>query len=1276
MPLTARRRRIRRLAYASIAALCLVALLLPGPDRFPVRAATANHLVISEIQIGGAAAGDEFVELYNPTHSAVSLASWKLTRKNSSGTEGNLVSSAGFSGSIPTRGFFLITPQTGYTGSVSADLKYSQTSNTVAASYTVLLYDNTGALVGKAGFGAVVDFEGAPFASSPANNDSIERKPGAADSTGGNGEDTDNNASDFALRATSEPQNSSSAPEPPSSATETATATATSTQPEVNTSTATATPTETLTLTASLTATPSGTPTSTPTPTNTHTLTPSSTLAPEFIVINEVVTDPQQDWSDSSGGNGVGFDAFPGAGAIGDTDEWIELRNTGSAAVNLQTGSGWTLTIADSGTDVLNFRTPGSAVFVFSNGGSLTNFKPGEYLVIGNPPGAMNNDVYLSLHSPSGALLDDVEIGNDPESDGNGDGAPDGGTSNGNAGGITDEAVARVPDSVDTADDVADFARQQATIGDINNLPATVTPTSTATGTETLTPTETLTATPSQTPTETLTPAPEFIIINEVVTDPQQDWSDSSGGNGVGFDAFPGAGTIGDTDEWVELRNTGTGPVNLQAGNGWTLTITDSGTDLLNFLTPGSAVLVFSNGGSLTDFKPGEYLVIGNPPGAMNNDVYLSLRAPSGSLVGDVEIGNDPEGDGSGDGAPDGGTSNGNANGITDEAVARWPNSVDTGDDVADFARQQATIGETNNLPSTRTPTATATASPTATAFPARAVVINEIMWMGAVASSSDEWIELHNTTGLTIPLNGWTLTIDDGFLPEDTVLNLGGVIEPYGYFLMERTDDDTVSDIAADFIYSGSLSNDGRVLNLRDPSFTSIDTANGNGGPWPAGDDTLRASMERINASLIDSDGNWSSNYGHVVNGHDADGNPLRATPRQPNSALISTPTPTAFARYTSVRINEVAPNAGSVEDWASYGLTHTADEFIELFNTSDQPVDIGYWMIDDQEEGSTPFVIWPGTIIEPGQYFAVYGDTSGVTFNDDMDSARLLYPDGTVVDEIGWDSSIGDDESISRSSPGVGSWEYGWQPSPGMINRPHPVGSKYGPRPVPVQVPVRNARSFDDGAWITLEGKAIGPFPLFGGRVIYMEDESGVGIAVYLGRGSWPPMEAGRIIRAEGYLRTRSGERQLYVRNPWLFSLGPPGPAPAPVAEKTGNINDTTEGTLVTLVGEVVRLESNAFWIDDGSGAARVFFRSSTGVLRPKVRRGQIWSATGIVSEFTTRTSRAAGHRLLVRYVADVFRVTGEGIANDTVPTATSPPDGTPFSTALPEPTDTAVP
>lgn len=246
--------------------------------------AATDHVVISEVQIAGTNGSDEFVELYNPTASSIDMAGWKLTRKNSEGTEANLVLS--MSGTIPSHGYFLIGHGTGYDGSTALDLSYSAASNALTNSYTVLLYSDAGiTLVDKVGFGAGLDFENTVFPSNPAANGSIERKPGESDPLGGNGTDTNDNSSDFSLRTVSEPQNSLSAIEPPPatpSPTATASPTSTASPTEEPTASPTATPTVTPTEapTSSPTASPSPSPSPTPSPSPSPSPTPSPTASP------------------------------------------------------------------------------------------------------------------------------------------------------------------------------------------------------------------------------------------------------------------------------------------------------------------------------------------------------------------------------------------------------------------------------------------------------------------------------------------------------------------------------------------------------------------------------------------------------------------------------------------------------------------------------------------------------------------------------------------------------------------------------------------------------------------------------------------------------------------------------------------------------------------------------------------------------------------------------------------------------------------------------------
>ena len=161
-------------------------------------------------------------------------------------------------------------------------------------------------------------------------------------------------------------------------------------------------------------------------------------------------------------------------------------------------------------------------------------------------------------------------------------------------------------------------------------------------------------------------------------------------------------------------------------------------------------------------------------------------------------------------------------------------------------------------------------------------VVISEVAWMGTQAGDSDEWIELCNTTDQDISLIGWQLTSSDG----TPTVGLTGTIPAHGYYLLERTDDDTVSDIPADQIYTGDLLLAGEVLTLTNGLVTIIDTANGaNGGVWPAGSNNPDHTMERIDPASPDTDDNWCTNGGVVRNGLDSAGDPINGTPKAQNS-------------------------------------------------------------------------------------------------------------------------------------------------------------------------------------------------------------------------------------------------------------------------------------------------------------------------------------------------------------------------------------------------------
>ncbi|RPI02057.1 MAG: hypothetical protein EHM64_14655, partial [Ignavibacteriae bacterium] len=206
-----------------------------------VFAQQANHVVISEIYGGGGNNGgvynSDFIELHNPTNSAISLDGWSVQYLSSSAASFPMGSVHPISGTIAPKGYFLCQEAAGTGTSQPAlpapdavgGLALSGSNGKIAlskGSVAITGYSDPD-LVDFAAYGTSALFEGTGPAPAASNSTSVERKASAASTAvtmgiggteefAGNGYDSNNNSADFIVR-TPQPQNSASPTEPVSS---------------------------------------------------------------------------------------------------------------------------------------------------------------------------------------------------------------------------------------------------------------------------------------------------------------------------------------------------------------------------------------------------------------------------------------------------------------------------------------------------------------------------------------------------------------------------------------------------------------------------------------------------------------------------------------------------------------------------------------------------------------------------------------------------------------------------------------------------------------------------------------------------------------------------------------------------------------------------------------------------------------------------------------------------------------------------------------------------
>jgi phosphatidylserine/phosphatidylglycerophosphate/cardiolipin synthase-like enzyme len=229
--------------------------------------------------------------------------------------------------------------------------------------------------------------------------------------------------------------------------------------------------------------------------------------------------------------------------------------------------------------------------------------------------------------------------------------------------------------------------------------------------------------------------------------------------------------------------------------------------------------------------------------------------------------------------------------------------------------------------------------------------------------SYDDEAVQLTNVSASAITLDSsWSLVDQDNravIFPTITfpsnskiwIANTGAAFKRQFGFSPTLTYSDTTGTPLKFTDTGGSV----RLQKSSPPQ--TIDTANNDGGGWNGGSGSPNYfSMERIDSRAIDAPTNWASANIASPFAFDANGNPIRGTPRAANSVAITSNAITSLA----VIINEVA--------WGGTQASST-HEWVELKNNLDATAVLTGWELRIVGKSGIPLT---GTIA-PNAYFVI---------------------------------------------------------------------------------------------------------------------------------------------------------------------------------------------------------------------------------------------------------------------------------------------------------------
>ncbi|MEI6288704.1 MAG: lamin tail domain-containing protein [bacterium] len=525
-------------------------------------------------------------------------------------------------------------------------------------------------------------------------------------------------------------------------------------------------------------------------------------------------------------------------------------------------------------------------------------------------------------------------------------------------------------------------------------------------------------------------------------------------------------------------------------------------------------------------------------------------------------------------------------------------------------------------------------------------LVINE--FVSDPTSGNLEWVEIYNNTTSSIDLNG--LIINDGSGATTTVATTTDLIAPNDFFV--------ISEI------KGNLNNTGDLIVLKDASGNIIDqVAYGIWNDGNVSDNAPVASDGNATARNTDglSTGNDQNDFsitttptpGQINNitakqsgsGSSNNNTTQTTTTEKKVATTTSTTTPKIIATTsvekiivtsTDIIINELLPNPSDDE---------ATKEFIELKNIGNIDINLKGWQLSDNSNKKYTFSS-STIIIKAGSFLVIYRSVSQIALNNTgIEAVNLIAPNNKLIDRVEYSGPTKEDYAYARDEKNHWAWTSTVTPGAENIfanttiqnSTANSTTKKVKASTVSagtINISLEEVRNLENNQKVKVTGVVSVEPGLLGTQIFYL---AGSGIQIYCNKKDFPALKVGDTIEVNGVLSESGGERRIKITTAEDIKILNGGPEPTPHEVTTGEIDENLEGSLVQINGEVIEIKGTSIYLDDGSGEARIYIKSTTGMNQKdlNIKTGDKLQITGIVSQ------TSAGYRILPRYARDIIKV-----------------------------------